>query len=243
MSLFVISDTHLSFSTDKPMDVFGSRWQYYELKLESAWRDLVTDNDTVVIGGDISWAMTFDQALSDLRFLNGLPGKKLLCRGNHDYWWSTMSKLRRFFIEEQRLESIDFLYNNSFETDDFIVCGSRGWFNDPGLAPVGADYKKIVAREAVRIGMSIEEGEQRAELSEISKEIIVFLHFPPIYRGYRCDEIVNVLRQHGIRRCYYGHIHNVYDMPQSFFSDGIEFTITSADYLDFYPMKIERLQN
>ena len=243
MSLFVISDTHLSFSTDKPMDVFGNRWQYYDLKLESAWRDLINENDTVVIGGDVSWAMNFNEALADLRFLNNLPGKKLLCRGNHDYWWSTMSKLRKFFINEQGLESIDFLYNNSFETDDFIICGSRGWFNDSGLAPNGVDYKKIVSREAMRIAMSIEEGKKKAELSGICKEILVFLHFPPIYHEYRCDEIINVLQEYGIQRCYYGHIHNVYDIPQSFFEDGIEFTITSADYLDFYPLKIERLLN
>lgn len=223
------------------MGIFGSRWQNHGLKLESAWKKLICNEDTVVIGGDISWAMNFNEALPDLRFLHNLPGKKLLCRGNHDYWWSTVSKLRRFFVQEQQLDSIDFLYNNSFETKDFIVCGSRGWFNDSVLAPDGVDYKKIVAREAIRINISVEEGKKRAELSGADKELLVFLHFPPIYKGYRCDEIVKVLQKHGIRRCYYGHIHNVYDMPPSFSSDGIEFTITSADYLDFYPLKIEKL--
>lgn len=239
MSLFVISDTHLSFTTDKPMDIFGARWNYYELKLEAAWKDLVSPDDTVVIAGDISWAMTFDEALPDLRFLHELPGKKLIGRGNHDYWWNTMSKMNSFFIENQGLSSIRFLYNNAFETDDFIVCGSRGWWSDSGLSPGGVDHKKIVAREVLRIEMSIEEGKRLAAESGKDKELLVFLHFPPIYNSYRCDEIVDVLKKHKIKRCFYGHIHNVYDMPASYYSDGIEYTITSADYLDFYPMKIE----
>ena len=241
MSLFVISDTHLSISANKPMDLFGSRWCNYTSKLAQSWNRLVGVLDTVVIGGDISWAMNFDGAYPDLKFLNELPGRKIICRGNHDYWWSTMKKMKRFFREENGFESIEFLYNNAFETSEFIICGSRGWYNDSGLAPGDADYRKIIARESLRLELSISEGEKLRKLDGADKEILVFLHFPPVYNGYRCTEIIETLKRHGIKRCYYGHIHNCYDIPPSVLYDGIEFIITSADYLDFIPMIIEPL--
>ena len=239
MSLFVISDTHLSFTTDKPMEIFGARWNNYTLKLAQSWRRYVGVMDTIVIGGDISWAMNFEEAYPDLKFLNDLPGKKIICRGNHDYWWSTMKKMNRFFREENSLSNIKFLYNNAFETDDFIICGSRGWYMDSGLAPAGADYRKIMLRESLRLEMSICEGEKIRRRDSNEKEIIAFLHFPPVFNGYKCAEIIEVLKKHGIKRCYYGHIHNCYDIPPSVFYDEIEFIITSADYLDFNPVIIE----
>ncbi len=241
MSLFVISDTHLSFSADKPMEVFGARWNNYTSKLAQSWSRNVGVMDTVVLSGDISWAMNFDEAYADLKFLNDLPGKKIICRGNHDYWWSTLKKMDLFFHEENGFDSIDFLYNNAFETDEFIICGSRGWYNDSGLAPGGSDYRKITAREALRLEMSISEGEKIRMSGGTEREILAFLHFPPVYNGCRCEEIIEVLRKHGIKRCYYGHIHNCYDIPPSVFYGDIEFVITSADYLDFNPMKIESL--
>ena len=128
--------------------------------------------------------------------------------------------MKKFFVEQNGLSTIDFLYNNAYETDSFVVCGSRGWWGDAGLCPSGVDYEKIVARE--------------------ERELLVFLHFPPIFRDYRCDEIISVLRQHGIKRCFYGHIHNSYDTPPVFEDGGIEYIITSADYLEFKPLFIEK---
>ena len=243
MSLFALSDTHLSLSTDKPMDIFGSRWQQHDKRIREAWENTVGDGDTVVVAGDISWAMSMDEALTDLAYLDRLPGRKLIGRGNHDYWWGTVYKMKKFFVEQNGLSTIDFLYNNAYETESFVFCGSRGWWGDAGLCPSGVDYEKIVAREALRVGMSLDAGERllaAARERGEERELLVFLHFPPIFRDYRCDEIISVLRQHGIKRCFYGHIHNSYDTPPVFEDGGIEYIITSADYLEFKPLFIEK---
>ena len=243
MSLFALSDTHLSLSTDKPMDIFGSRWQQHDKRISEAWTETVGDGDTVVIAGDISWAMSMDDALTDLAYLDRLPGRKLIGRGNHDYWWGTVNKMKKFFVEQHGLSTLDFLYNNAFEVGEFIVCGSRGWWGDEGLCPSGVDSGKIVAREALRVGLSLDAGERlRAEAHERGeeRELLVFLHFPPAFRDYRCEEIISVLRQHGVKRCFYGHIHNSYDIPPAFGEGGIEYSITSADYLKFRPLLIEK---
>lgn len=239
MSLFVISDTHLSHAVDKPMDIFGSRWHYYVEKITDGWQRTVTDDDTVVIGGDISWAMTLDEALPDFQYLSSLPGKKLIGRGNHDYWWNTASKMSKFFFDEHQIKNISFLYNNAFVAEGFTICGSRGWFNDSSSSPHGIDYQKIIAREAMRIELSISEGKKLNIRDGRDREILLFLHFPPIFGSYCCNEIIDVLKKHDIKRCYYGHIHNVFDIAPSFTYEGIDFTITSADYLNFFPLKIE----
>lgn len=243
MSLYVLSDTHLSTGDDKPMDVFGARWTGYTEKLRSRWNKLITDDDTVVIAGDISWAMSPEGAVGDLRFIDNLKGQKIIGRGNHDYWWSSMKKLGEL-CEKERLTSLRFLYNNAYETDDFIICGSRGWYIDESnrKMPQDADYQKIVAREAIRLELSLNEAkklqEKSAALSGRKKEILVFLHFPPSFRGYECPEIIAVMKKFGITRCFFGHIHGVYDVPRTTVSDGISYTLTSADFLDFYPLPI-----
>mgnify|MGYP004622846469 CR=1 FL=1 len=243
MSLYVLSDTHLSTGDDKPMDVFGARWTGYTEKLRSRWNKLITDDDTVVIAGDISWAMSPEGAVGDLRFIDNLKGQKIIGRGNHDYWWSSMKKLSEL-CEKERLTSLRFLYNNAYETDDFIICGSRGWYIDESnrKMPQDADYQKIVAREAIRLELSLNEAkklqEKSAALSGRKKEILVFLHFPPSFRGYECPEIIAVMKKFGITRCFFGHIHGVYDVPRTTVSDGISYTLTSADFLDFYPLPI-----
>lgn len=243
MSLFVLSDTHLSISDNKPMDIFGARWTGYTDKLQKRWNSVVDPEDTVVIAGDISWAMSHTGALADLKFLEQLNGKKIIGRGNHDYWWTSLTKLHKF-CAENGLNSLSFLYNNAFCVEDFIICGSRGWYIDEAnkKMPEEADYGKIVAREAIRLELSLNEAVKlrNAKLAEdgVMREILVFLHFPPDFRGYVCAEIVEVLKRFGIRRCYYGHIHGVYDIPRSTETDGIRYTITSADYLDFIPMLI-----
>lgn len=243
MSLYVLSDTHLSLTTDKPMDVFGSRWQHHDLRIREEWERTVVEDDTVVLAGDISWAMSMEEAYPDLAYLDRLPGRKLIGRGNHDYWWGTVSKMRKFFIGEKGLSSVDFLCNNAYEADSFIICGSRGWWGDEGLCPEDVDYEKIVAREAQRVALSLSEGERLLEAARDrgeDRELLVFLHFPPVFRDYRCEEIIKVMQEHGVRRCFYGHIHNTYDIPAVFEDEGIEYAITSADYLSFCPRRIER---
>lgn len=241
MSLFVIADLHLSTNstTNKSMEVFGRRWQGYIDKIERNWRAVVGDSDTVIVPGDISWAMNTDEARSDLLFLDSLPGRKIIAKGNHDFWWSTVTKMRNFF-EENDIHSIDFLYNNAIETDEAIVCGSRGWFNDESfqntVGGTSVNYEKIVSREVIRLGISLDCGAKLAETS--GKELLAFLHFPPIFGEFRCDEIIAVLKKYGVERCYYGHIHGNYYLPGKFEQDGIQFIIASSDYLNFSPLPV-----
>ena len=237
MAVFVLSDTHLSFSdsVDKPMNVFGFKWNGHAEKIRSAWSDLVGRDDTVVIGGDISWAMSLDEALPDLNFLDGLNGNKILVRGNHDYWWSTLRKMESFRAEH-RLDSINFLNNNAFNADDVTICGSRGWYYEKKGAPADTDYEKIVAREAGRLEMSLLAGEKISE----GREIVAFLHFPPAFCDFVCPELISVLHAHGVKRCYYGHIHGLYDMPPESEYEGIRLIQTAADYLDFCPISVSK---
>ncbi len=243
MSLYVLSDTHLSTTENKPMDIFGARWSGYTDKLRTRWNKLVGENDTVVIAGDISWSMSHTAALEDLKFLDALNGTKIIGRGNHDYWWTSLTKLNKL-CEENGLKTLRFLYNNAYCAEEFIICGSRGWYIDESnrKMPQEADYQKIVAREAIRLELSLTEAvklrDEKLAEDGINREILVFLHFPADFRGYVCREIVTVLKKFDIKRCYYGHIHGVYDIPRSEVSGGIRYTLTSADFLDFTPLII-----
>ena len=245
MSVFAISDLHLSLNsaTDKSMEVFGKRWQDYVKKLERNWHALVNENDTVILAGDFSWALTIDEAAEDFRFLNRLPGKKILGKGNHDFWWQTMRKLTAF-KEKNGLSDIAFLHNNAFVVEDFIIAGTRGWFYDPSCdnIPAETDFKKIVARETIRLRFSLDEAVKLKEQYP-EKEILVFLHFPAVWSGKNSDEILAVLKEYGIRRCYYGHIHGSYDTEGDFEAEGIRFFITSADFLHFTPKIIHKAES
>ncbi len=242
MALFTISDLHLSLnsSTDKSMEVFGKRWRDYVAKLEKNWRSLVSENDTVILAGDISWALSSDEAVEDFRFLESLPGHKIIGKGNHDFWWQTMSKLKAF-KEKNGLTSVSFLYNNAYEVEDFIVCGTRGWFYDPACdnIPAETDFAKIVARETVRLRLSLDEA-KKLQADAPEKEILVFLHFPVIWAGKSSEELLAVLKEYGVRRCFYGHIHGTYDAAGDFEAEGIRFRITSADFLHFTPLFVPK---
>ena len=230
MSIYAIGDTHLSFSTDKPMDIFGG-WTDYVYRLEKNWRAVIKDEDTVVIPGDISWAMSLEGAEEDFRFIHNLPGKKIILKGNHDYWWTTKKKMDTF-LAEKGFDSIEILHNNAFRVGDFTICGSRGWFYD---AQTGLD-KKVIAREAARIDRSIEEGKK------LGGELLVFLHYPPLSQEQKCEEIMDVLIKHGIKRCFYGHLHGascLYAVQNEV--DGIDFSLVSADFLQFCPRIIEKI--
>ena len=237
MSIFAIADLHLSTldSTNKSMEVFGRRWTGYTEKLKSNWQWLVTAEDTVIIPGDISWALTLEEARSDLLFLDSLPGKKILGKGNHDFWWCTMKKHKEFF-EKNSIQTISFLYNNAYETENYIIAGTRGWYHDEDASniPDNTDFEKLTKREALRLKTSLNEALKIKEVSP-DKEILVFMHFPPFWSGKESESIVQLLKEYGITRVYYGHIHGNYTVEPKFIHDGIEMNIISADYLGFIP--------
>ena len=243
MALYTIADLHLSTfeQTDKSMEVFGKAWDGYMVRLKNNWTKLVSAEDTVVVPGDVSWALSLDEALSDLRFIDALPGKKILGKGNHDLWWSSMKKHREFF-EQNGIRTIFFLYNNAIETEDFIVAGTRGWYNekDATNAPKNTDFEKISNRENLRLEASLAEAEKLRAASP-EKEILVFLHFPPVFAGKVAEEIVQTLLRHSVRRVFFGHIHGNYTAPPTFSYEGIEMSIVSADYLGFIPKHIPKL--
>ncbi len=227
MSLFAIADTHLSFGTNKPMDSFPG-WENYTDRLKENWNKIVNNDDFVVIAGDISWAMNFDELKVDFDFINKLNGKKIILKGNHDYWWNTMSKMNKF-IEENQFDTITILHNSAFDFDDFSVCGSRGWFFDSEEE----HNEKVLNREVMRVKTSIECAK--------NDEKIVFLHYPPVTENQCCDEILNLLKEKGIKKCYYGHLHGgaaKYAFDDNF--DGIDFKLISADRLKFVPLLIKK---
>lgn len=234
MNLYVIADLHLSLSENKSMEVFGSRWNDYISKLERAWNATVTPDDTVIIPGDISWGMTPQEALEDFTFLDRLPGRKILGKGNHDYWWQTVTKLTDF-CAQNGLSTLSFLYNNAYFEQNALICGSRGWWNEERLGPSDTEYAKIVNREAARLTLSLEAGMRLRH----DAEPLVFLHFPPVFRGSVCTEITDILHRFGVRRVWFGHIHSQYDLPPVFVHEDIEYTLVSADYLNFRPLPVD----
>lgn len=233
MSVFTIADTHFSLSVPKPMDIFGERWDRWTEKICESWRNTVGEEDTVIVPGDISWGMTMEEAAEDLKLLDSLPGEKIIGRGNHDYWWSTLSKMEKTF-SELGITTIKILHNNAFEREGAVICGSRGWYIDEKGAPREADYQKIVAREAARLRLSLDAGNLLGE----EKRKLVFFHFPPFFEPFLCREIIDVLHEYGISECFFGHIHGRYDVPSSVEFEDIRFTLISSDYLNFVPYKI-----
>lgn len=211
------------------MEVFPG-WENYVERIKGNWQSLVSPDDTVVVGGDISWGMNMAQSLEDFRFLDALNGRKIVFKGNHDYWWETKTKAERFF-SQNGIESIDILFNNHYRYGDFGICGTRGWINEK--ADETPD-KKVLLREAGRLETSI-----RSALDE-GLVPVVFLHYPPIYTGERNDDIMDVLHKYEIKRCFYGHIHGKSGHKAALkgFAEGIEFRLVSADYLRFVPLDI-----
>ena len=238
MSLFVMADLHLSSDRSKSMEIFGPRWQDYMEKIQNNWNRIVSPEDTVIVPGDISWSLRLEDSLDDFRFLDALNGKKLIGKGNHDFWWSTHSKLRAFW-EQNQISSVDILYNNAHRFDNCIVSGTRGWFVEENQQhTVGnVEHAKIVNREAIRLRLSLEEA-VRLRGDDKDLPIVVFLHFPPVWNDFVCREILNVLHEFEIKTCYFGHIHGAYYAPRTQSFEGIDFTICAADYLNFTPLPV-----
>lgn len=226
MSIFAIADTHLSFGTDKPMDIFHG-WQDYEKRLEKNWNRVVGDNDTVVIAGDISWAMDINDALEDFRFLDRLNGTKIIMKGNHDYWWATKTKAEKF-LADNKIETIKILFNNAYRVGDYTICGTRGWFFDCKSAE-----EKVLLREAGRLKLSLDEAEK------LGGEPIIFLHYPPLSLSETCCEIYDVVINSKAEKCFYGHLHGQsVNWAFNGEKDGVNFQLISADYLEFCPKLI-----
>ena len=244
MSVFVMADTHLSLAVDKPMDKFGARWAKHTEKIKENWLKTVGEQDTVVIPGDLSWGINLEEALPDFRLINDLPGKKILLKGNHDYWWDTVKKMTEF-NEANGIDSFTYLHNNALRCEDFILCGSRGWYTEEKkvITANEVDTAKLIAREVGRLKTSLDCGRAIREqvLAEEGRELemLVFLHFPPYFKGYICDEIILELYRCGIERCYFGHIHGMYDVPMTRRYMDIDFTLIAGDFLGFVPLKIE----
>lgn len=227
MSLYTLADLHLSLGTDKPMDIFKG-WDNYIRLIEETWSYLVQPEDTVVIPGDISWAMKLEETAADMAFLNRLPGTKLLMKGNHDLWFSTKKKVEDYFAE-QGFHTLKILFNNCYEYGDYVICGTRGWINEQGESV----DKKVLNREAGRLRLSLEAGKKTG------KEPIVFLHYPPIYGSNECYEILEVLHEYEVKRCFYGHLHGAScNHAINGKRQGIDFRLVSCDFVQFTPQKV-----
>lgn len=236
MSIYTIADLHLFLGVgeQKSMHIFGHRWQGHIEKLEKNWRAIVDPEDSVIIPGDISWALGLEEALEDLKFIDSLPGTKYIGKGNHDFWWATYKKIIDFF-ELHNITTIKILYNCAYEVEDYVICGTRGWFYDDGVAniPEGTDFDKIINREVQRLRISLEEGKRISQTS--AKPMLCFIHFPVVWNGMECEPLMNVLLEYGIKKCYFGHIHGSYSSQPCFEHKGVTFSIISADYLNFVP--------
>ncbi len=229
MSLYAIGDLHLSLGLDKPMDVFGGGWDNYVDKLAAGFARL-NDTDTTVLCGDITWGMTLTESLPDFQFIDALPGRKIILKGNHDYWWATSAKISAFF-EQHQMKTIDILNNNSYHVGEKAVCGTRGWFFEE---QTGSEHdKKILAREVMRLESSLKSAGDAVEK-------ICFLHYPPVYKNYVCRDIIDVMQKYGVKQCWYGHIHSFgHRAAVTGDFEGIEYHLVSADYVDFSPVEVE----
>ena len=234
MAILAIADLHLSFNENKPMNIFGEKWQNHEEKIKQDWLKKVTEKDTVLLPGDFSWSMYLKDTKADFEYLDKLPGRKILLKGNHDYWWSTLNKMQKY-VEENNFKNIDFLYNNSYEVEGNIIAGTRGWVQSNEQ-----EDKKMINRESIRLEISIEDGIQK--FGE-DKPIIICMHYPP-YTNYNKQNLIDspfieIMRKYNVKKCIYGHLHgeSIKEAIQGNIK-GIDTTLVSADGVNFKLIKI-----
>ena len=226
MALYAIGDLHLSLTVNKPMDIFGPGWADHTSRLEESFSTLGED-DVTVLCGDTSWGIDFAESLADFQFIDRLPGKKLILKGNHDYWWNTAAKMRRFF-QENAITTIDILHNNCHYYGEFALCGTRGWFYEEEQS---GHNEKVLNREVMRLEASLKAAGERP--------ILAFLHYPPLYTGYRCPEILQKLEEYQVQHCFYGHLHSPAHKRAIEGRVGtVDYSLVSSDYLQFVPKKI-----
>lgn len=232
MALYAISDLHLSKAVDKPMDIFGGGWQNYMDKIEENWINLVGEEDWVLLSGDLSWATYLQESVEDFDFLSSLPGKKILIKGNHDYWWTTMNKLKRF-VEQEGIDNVYFINNNSYVCESIGVSGTRGWIS-PESPEFTEHDMKIYKRELNRLELSL-----KSLKGKSCEEIITMLHYPPLYPGGESRDFLDLMKAYGVKKCIYGHLHGpaFKDVIEGDI-EGIEVILTSCDYLNFTPIRL-----
>jgi predicted phosphohydrolase len=227
MAIYAIGDLHLCLGAPKPMDVFGGNWIGYMDKLQEGL-SVITPEDTTVLLGDLSWALDLDGARADFAWINAIPGRKIILKGNHDYWWSTVSKFRKF-CDANGFTDMEILNNNCFEYENIAICGTRGWFFEEERS--SEHDEKVFRRELMRLETSLKAAGE--------KEKLVFLHYPPRYKGYECTEILELLNRYGVRRCFYGHLHGAsHALAMEGVWDGVEYRLVSADRLNFRPFRV-----
>jgi len=227
MALYTIGDLHLCLGAPKPMDIFGGNWVGYMEKLQQGL-SVIRETDTTVLLGDLSWALGLDQAVADFAWIDRIPGRKIILKGNHDYWWSTASKFYKF-CEDNQFKNQYILNNNCYTYDGWAICGTRGWFYEEER---GSEHdEKIFKRELMRLETSL------LAAGDLPK--MVFLHYPPRYKGYECREILDLFEKYEVRRCYYGHLHGPsHALAVEGLWNGTEFRLAAADYLNFMPLPV-----
>ena len=227
MALYAIGDLHLCLGAPKPMDIFGGAWVGYMEKLREGCSE-ITPDDTTVLLGDLSWALDLENAAADFSWINEIPGRKIILKGNHDYWWSTAAKFYRF-CERNGFSNQWILNNNHYEYNDYAICGTRGWFYEEERS--GEHDEKVFRRELMRLEASLKSAGDRQK--------IVFLHYPPKYKGYECPEIIDLMKYYNVRQCFYGHLHGAsHGLVMEGLWDGIEYHLVSADKLGFKPFMV-----
>ena len=227
MALYTIGDLHLCLGSPKPMDVFGGAWIGYMDKLKEGM-SVIRPEDTTVLAGDLSWALGLEEATKDFAWINEIPGRKIILKGNHDYWWNTATKFQNF-CEKNDFSQMHILNNNHFEYEGYAICGTRGWFFEEEKS--GEHDEKVFKRELMRLEASLKSA------GDLPK--IVFLHYPPRYKGYTCEPILELLNQYEVRQCFYGHLHGAsHGLAVEGLWDGIDFRLVSSDKLNFAPYKV-----
>ena len=227
MSLYAIGDLHLCLGAPKPMDIFGGVWVGYMEKLKEGF-SCVNEDDTTILMGDLSWALDLDNAQSDFAWINDIPGRKIILKGNHDYWWSTAAKFYGF-CQKNGFTNQFVLNNNHYEYNEWAICGTRGWFFEEERS--NQQDEKVFKRELLRLETSLRSA------GDMPK--IVFLHYPPRYKGYTCEPILELLHKYQVRQCYYGHLHGAsHGLAMEGVWDGIDYRLLAADKIDFHPFKV-----
>lgn len=227
MALYAIGDLHLCLGAPKPMDIFGGAWVGYMEKLRQGV-SVIGPEDTTVLLGDLSWALDLENARADFAWINEIPGRKIILKGNHDYWWSTAAKFQKFCAENGFADQY-ILNNNFYEYGDYAICGTRGWFYEEQRS--GEHDEKVFKRELMRLEASLKAAGERTK--------IVFLHYPPKYKGYECPEIIELMKRYDVRQCFYGHLHGAsHGLAMEGQWDGIEYRLVSADKLGFRPFMV-----
>ncbi len=230
MALYTIADLHLPLGIDKPMDIFGSAWKNYVERLADNWQSVICEEDVVVLAGDFSWATYLEQSIKDFEYLHKLNGKKILLKGNHDYWWTTMNKLHEF-TDKNGFADIDFLQNNTFMYKDIAICGTRGWIH-PAWDSFSDEDRKIFDREVLRLELSLNSVKE-------CREIYVFTHYPPMPVTMETNQFVEMIKKYSVTKCMYGHLHGAsHKNAVEGIIDGIEYRLVSGDYLAFMPFKL-----